>query len=294
MKGKTCLITGTASGMGRIAAKALAEKGARLILIDFDTDNGILAKDEIIRDTGNNSIEYIDCDVSSFSQLRALSDYIHINYSHLDILINNAGITESIRRESEDGFEMTMATNFLAPFLLTHLLLDLLERNKHSRIINISSDGHKMVKDFDFESMNFETGWEKVNHSMGFQAYAQSKLCLNAFSFRLSEKLKKNGVDVYAVSPGYFINTNIHRHMRGMHGLFVNLIKPFLQSAEKGALNHIMMASEKRYEGQTGFYWEHGKIKEASTYSNDPKVIEFVWKYACDATGIDNFSKQHG
>ena len=125
----------------------------------------------------------------------------------MDILINNAGITESIRRESEDGFEMTMATNFLAPFLLTHLLLDLLEKNKHSRIINISSDGHKMVKDFDFESMNFETGWEKVNHSMGFQAYAQSKLCLNAFSFRLSEKLKNKEyiVEGFEKSPQAFI-----------------------------------------------------------------------------------------
>ncbi|MDG2297326.1 MAG: SDR family NAD(P)-dependent oxidoreductase, partial [Gammaproteobacteria bacterium] len=208
MRGKTCLITGTASGMGRIAAKALAKKGANLILVDFDTENGILAKDEIIQDTGNQAVEYIDCDVSSFTNLRNLSENIYARYSHLDVLINNAGITESSRRESEDGHEMTMATNFLAPFLLSHLLLDLLKKRQHSRIINISSDGHQMAKDVNFKSMNFEQGWETVNHSMGFQAYARSKLCLNAFSFKLSEQLKGTSVDVYAVSPGYFINTN--------------------------------------------------------------------------------------
>ena len=126
MQDKTVLITGTASGMGRIAAKALADKGARLILVDFDTEEGINSKDEIIDASGNKDIEYFDCDVSSFRALRELSRQIHNHYSQLDVLINNAGITESIRRQSEDGFEMTMATNFLGPFLLTHLLLDLL------------------------------------------------------------------------------------------------------------------------------------------------------------------------
>ena len=115
MKDKICLITGTASGMGRIAAKSLAEKGTTLILVDFDTENGVAARDEIIEATGNKSIEYIDCDVSSFSELHRLSDYIHEHYSRVDVLINNAGITESMRRENEDGFEMTLATNFLGP-----------------------------------------------------------------------------------------------------------------------------------------------------------------------------------
>ena len=286
MQDKTVLITGTASGMGRIAAKALADKGARLILVDFDTEEGINSKDEIINASGNKDIEYFDCDVSSFRELRELSRQIHNHYSQLDVLINNAGITESIRRQSEDGFEMTMATNFLGPFLLTHLLLDLLMKPDNSRIINISSDGHRMAKEFDFDDINFETGWEKVNHSMGFQAYARSKLCLNLFSFILSEKLEQTNIDVFAVSPGYFINTNIHRHMRGMHGVIVNLIKPFLQSAEKGALNHIVMTSDLQYIGKSGFYWEHGKRKEASPLSYDNNLKESVWDYASKVTNI--------
>ncbi len=294
MISKTCLITGTASGMGKIAAEALAEKGAKLILVDFDTDNGLAARDEIIHNTGNHAIEYIDCDVSSFSQLHRLSGYVHEHYTHLDVLINNAGITESIRRESENGFEMTLATNFLGPFLLTHLLLDLLEQGKSSRIVNISSDGHKMIKKFEFKEMNGEKSWHGINHRVGFQAYARSKVCLNTFSFRLAEQLKKSEIDVYAVSPGYFIDTNVHRHMRGIYGLIVKIIRPFLQSAERGALNHIVMASEEQYHGQTGLYWEHGKTKDASPCSYDPDVIEFVWNYACKAAKIDNYYKEIG
>ena len=181
---------------------------------------------------------------------------------------------------------MTMATNFLGPFFLTHLLLDLIKKPDNSRIINISSDGHRMAKEFDFDDINFETGWEKVNHSIGFQAYARSKLCLNLISFKLSEKLEQSKIDVFAVSPGYFINTNIHRHMRGMHGVIVNLIKPFLQSAQKGALNHIEMTSDIKYIGKSGFYWEHGKRKEASPLSYDNNLKESVWDYASEVTNI--------
>ena len=286
MKDKICLITGTASGMGRIAAKSLAEKGTTLILVDFDTENGVAARDEIIEATGNKSIEYIDCDVSSFSELHRLSDHIHEHYSRLDVLINNAGITESMRRENEDGFEMTLATNFLGPFLLTHLLLDLLQAAAPSRIINISSDAHRMVKEFDFDDINNRKRWNKINHGTGFQAYARSKACLNAFSFRLAKNLAETAISVYAVSPGYFINTNAHRHMRGAYGLLVKIIRPFLQSADRGALNHIVMASEEKYQNQTGLYWEHGETKDASAFSYDPVFIDFVWKYACDATKI--------
>jgi hypothetical protein len=82
--------------------------------------------------------------------------------------------------------------------------------------------------------------------------------------------------------------------MRGVYGLIVKIIRPFLQSAERGALNHIVMASEEQYLGQTGLYWEHGKTKDASACSYDPDVIEFVWNYACKATKIDNYYKEIG
>ena len=144
-----------------------------------------------------------------------MTEHVKENYSHLDVLINNAGITQSVRCESVDGFEMTMATNFLGPFLITHLLLDLLKASAPSRIINVSSDGHKMVPTMDFDDIDNRTDWDGVNHNKGFQAYARSKLALACFSYDLAERLTGTGVSVYCLSPGYFIRTNVHRHMRG-------------------------------------------------------------------------------
>ena len=287
MQGKTILITGTASGMGRIAAKALAEQGAQLILVDFDVANGENGRDEIIRETGNNKVEFIACDVTSFSQVHKMADYVNERYPRLDVLINNAGITEAMRRESEDGFEMTMATNFLGPFLITHLLLDKLKASAPARIINISSDAHKMVKTLDFDDIDNREGWEKVNHGKGFQAYARSKLSLACFSYRLAEELEGAGVDVYCVSPGYFIRTNVYKHMRGIWKLGVTMLRPFFSSPFRAAKTHVYLASSPEVAGQTGTYWEHCALKESSAASYDRELQQRICDYAAVATGLE-------
>jgi len=283
---RICLITGTASGMGRIAAKALARKGDRLVLVDFDVENGEAAREEIVRDTGNSQVDFIDCDISSFSQVRRLAEYVNDEYPRLDVLINNAGVTESIRRESDDGFEITMATNFLGPFLLTHLLLDKLKGSAPSRIINISSDAHKMLPTLDFDDIDNRRGWEKVNHGKGFQAYARSKLCLLCFSYELAERLAGNEVAVHAVSPGYFIRTNVTRHMRGIWKVGVTLVRPFMQSPYRAARTYIYLAAAPEVRQQTGGYWEHCKPKQSSKASYDRELRQRVWDYAATATGL--------
>jgi NAD(P)-dependent dehydrogenase (short-subunit alcohol dehydrogenase family) len=287
MKGKTVLITGTASGMGRIAAKRLAEMGAALILVDFDVENGEAARDEIIADTGNTNLEFIDCDVTSFSQVRKMAEYVNTNYPCLDVLINNAGITESVRRESVEGFEMTMATNFIAPFLITHLLLEKLKASAPARIVNIASDAHKMAKTLDFEDIDNREGWEKVHHGKGFQAYARSKLSLCCFSYQLAEKLAGSGVDVYCVSPGYFIRTNVVRHMRGIWKLGVTLFRPFMVDPNRPAETYVYVASAPDVAGQTGKYWEYNALKESSEASHDKDLQARIWEYAERATGLE-------
>lgn len=286
MEGKTVLITGTASGMGRIAARRLAEMGAELILVDFDVANGQAARDEIIAETGNHRVEFIDCDVTSFSQVRKMAHYVNDKYPRLDVLINNAGITESIRRESVDGFEMTMATNFIGPFLITHLFLDKLKDSAPSRIINISSDAHKMVKAFDFDDIDNREGWDKVHHGKGFQAYARSKLSIACFSYRLAEKLAGTGVDVFCVSPGYFIRTNVVRHMRGLWKLGVTLFRPFMVDPRRPAETYVYLASSPEVLGQTGKYWEYNELKESSEASCDKDLQNRIWEYAEQSTGL--------
>ncbi len=284
MNSQTILITGTASGMGRIAARQLAEQGARLILVDFDISNGEQARDEIIAATGNTNIEFIACDVTSFAEVRRMTEQVKENYPRLDVLINNAGITESVRRESVDGFEMTMATNFLGPYLITHLLLDLLKASAPSRIINVSSDGHKMVPTLDFDDIDNRAGWDRVNHNKGFQAYARSKLALACFSYDLAEQLAGTGVSVYCLSPGYFIRTNVHRHMRGIWKLGVKLAWPFLQSPYRAVRTYIYLVTSPEVADETGKYWEHLKEKESSDASHDRSLRARIRAYAEEAT----------
>jgi NAD(P)-dependent dehydrogenase (short-subunit alcohol dehydrogenase family) len=280
MHGKTVLITGTASGMGRIAARQLAAKGARLILVDFDVANGEQGRDEIMAETGNTAVEFIDCDVTSYAQVRNMTDHVQNNYSRLDVLINNAGITESVGRESVEGFEMTMATNLLGPFLITRLLLDLLKASAPSRIINVCSDAHKMVKTLDLEDIDNRHGWDGVNHSKGFQAYARSKLALVCCSYELAEKLQGSDVSVYALSPGYFIRTNVYRHMRGIWKLGVKLCWPFLQSPYRAAETYLYLATSPEVAAQTGRYWEHSTPKTSSDASHDHELRRRIWAYA--------------
>jgi NAD(P)-dependent dehydrogenase (short-subunit alcohol dehydrogenase family) len=288
MQDKTCLITGTASGMGRLTAMAAAEAGMHVIGVDFDVANGQAAKEEIVAKTGNPRFDFIECDISSMAQVRALAEQVNRDYERLDILVNNAGLTESMRRESADGFEMTMATNFLGPFLLTNLLLDKLRTSTPARIINIASDAHKMAQGLDWEDIDNHKKWHKVNHGCGFQAYARSKLCLVAFSYDLAEILDGTGVSVYAVSPGYFIKTNIFKHMRGIMGLGVKLVKPFLQSVESGSKTHIWLTTTPDLDAATGKYWEHCELKESSKFTHDSELRRKIWEYAVEVTGLGN------
>ena len=285
MRTRTVMITGAASGMGRLTAQALAARGARLILVDNDVAPGVQARDQIQRQTGNAAIEFIDCDVTDFAQLRRLAQHVNDDYARLDVLINNAGITESVRRESRQGHELTMATNFLGPFLLTQLLLQKLKASAPSRIINISSDAHKMVKTLDFDDIDNRAGWHGVNHNKGFQAYARSKLALAAFSFRLAEQLRGSGVSVYTLSPGYFIRTNIHRNMRGLWKLGVRLFWPVLQSPQRAARTYIYLACDPAVANDTGYYWEHLAHKAPSAAVTDKGLQTRVWNYAAEQTG---------
>ncbi len=280
MHGKTVLITGTASGMGRIVARQLAGLGARLVLIDQDVANGESGLAEIRAASPNAEAEFFACDVTDFQAVRATVANIRSRYQQLDVLINNAGITESMRRESVMGFELTMATNFLAPVLITELLLPLLAATSHSRIINISSDAHKMIKELDFDDLDNRNGWSGVNHNKGFQAYARSKLSLAAYSFQLAAELEDSGISVYCVSPGYFIRTNIHRHMRGLWKLGVKVFWPLLQSPYKAAKTYVYLASDPVVATDSGNYWEHLKHKEPSPIARDGALQKRIVDYA--------------
>ncbi len=288
MRDKTCLITGNASGMGKIAARELAALGATLILVDREIEEGRAARDEIANLTGNDRLEFIGCDVSSFGEVRRLAERVTQHYDRLHVLINNAGLTDPEYRLSAEGHEYHMATMHLGHYLLTHLLLDRLKASAPARIIQISSDAHKAGKGLDFEDMRCEKVWKgrRYSNNGAFVAYHRAKLAMVCFTYDLARRLEGTGVTINAVSPGYFVRTNVYRHVRGIFKLGVWLLRPFMTDPERAARTYVFLATSPEVEGVTGKYWEYCVEKESSPLSHDEALQRRVWQYSREATGI--------
>jgi len=146
IKGKSCLITGANTGIGEATALKIAALDAHVIMVCRNQEKGETARKEIIRATNNQNIDLLLCDLASLNDVKRFSEEFLDNYSSLHVLINNAGVFRMKREESSDGYELTFAVNYLAHFYLTQLLLPLLKKNSPSRIVNLSSDMHKVFK----------------------------------------------------------------------------------------------------------------------------------------------------
>jgi len=288
MQKKTCLITGSASGMGKIAARELARQGATLILIDREIEEGRAARDEIAKLTGNDRLEFVGGDVSSFADVRRIAEHVNERYEHLHVLINNAGLTDPEYLLSAEGHEQHMATMHLGHFLLTHLLLDKLKASVPARIIQISSDGHKAGKGLDFDDMRCEKVWKgrRYSNNGAFVAYHRAKLAMVCHTYDMARRLEGTGVAINAVSPGYFIKTNVYRHVRGIFKLAVWLMGPFMTDPERAATTYVFLASAPEVEGVSGKYWEYCKEKASSPASHDEDLQRRVRDYSLEATGL--------
>jgi retinol dehydrogenase 12 len=293
LSGRTALITGGARGMGRVSAIELAKMGARVIIVDWEGEEGTRTRDHINRLTGRKAADFIYCDLSSLDEVRALAASVKARYPSLHILMCNAGITDPVRRLSVDGWEMHLATCHLAHFLLTHLLLDLLQRSAPARIVSISSDAHKAGPGLDFDDLNNEKIWKGSEFSNGasFAAYHRAKLCNVYFTLELAERLAGTGVTVNAVSPGYFVNTTIYRNLTGIFkwgSWFVfglgSLLR--LNTPEKGARTHIYVASSPEIEGVSGKYFAYCKEAQASPLAGDAALRKRLWAWTAQVTGV--------
>lgn len=288
MTDKVCLITGSASGMGRIAARELAGMGAELILVDREVEEGRAARDEIARRTGNERLEFVACDVASFDEVRRLAAHVDQRYPALHVLINNAGLTDPEYRLSPQGHEYHMATMHLGHVLLTQLLLDRLRAAAPSRIIQISSDAHKAGPGIDFDDLRCEKIWKgrRYSNNGAFVAYHRAKLAMVCFTYAMARRLDGTGVTINAVSPGYFVRTNVYRHVRGAFKLAVWLMRPFMTDPERAARTYLFLATSPEVEGVSGLYWEHCKQKESSPLSHDRELQRRVMEYTESVTGI--------
>ena len=293
MKGRTALITGGARGMGRVTALALADLGARVIIVDWEGEAGTRTRDEINARCGRDAAEFVYCDLSSQREVRALAEAVQQRHERLHVLINNAGITDPVRRLSVDGLEMHLATCHLAHFMLSNLLLERLVESAPARILCISSDAHKATTQLDLDDINNEAIWQgkRISNNAAFKAYSRAKLYNVCMMFELDRRLNRHPVTCNAVSPGYFINTTIHRQMTGVFKLVAKMVFGIgtmlgLNTPEKGARSHIYLASSEDVADASGGYYEHCREKQVSDLARDPGVQQRVWAISEELTGV--------
>ena len=283
IEGKTCLITGSTSGIGKEIATGLAKMKANIILVGRNKAKCQETAEEICRnasvDTTENQVSYLLADMSSQESIHQLAKKFLDSYQSLDILINNAGVFLSRRLTTVDGIEYTFAVNHLAPFLLTNLLFERMKASSPSRIITTSSVAHRGAH-INFDNLQFERG--KYN---GVQAYRQSKLANILFSKELARRSSGTGVTSNCFHPGG-VRTNLIQSSPWHYRLIWLIITPFLISPRKGADTALYLASSSMVENVSGEYFVNRKSVDPSGLADDPQLAAKLWMISEELTGI--------
>lgn len=282
MQDKVVLITGANSGIGKETTRTLAHQGASLVMACRNQAKADPVRQAIQEGSGNAQIEVMSLDLASLASIREFAGQFSEEYRQLHVLINNAGTFSMSRQETLDGFELTMGVNYLGTFLLTRLLLPVLQDTPQSRIVNVSSDVHSQGE-IDLDDLQLE----RKRYS-GMKAYANSKLANLCFARNLAVQLLDAGVTVNALHPGH-VATNIWRLWpddRWYQTLLLKIMHRFAISAEEGAQTSIYLASSEEVRGVTGQYFDKKQPKAMSAKCDDLKLRQDLWKLSEELVGL--------
>src|SRR5918998_3575894 len=279
---KICLITGATSGIGKATAMGLANMGASVVMVGRDQGKGEAVMAEIKEKSANASVDLMLADLSSQEEIRRLAHEFKEAHPRLDVLINDAGLFRSERITTADGMEMTFAVNYLAYFLLTNLLLDVLKASSPSRIVNVSSGDHSNGT-IDFDDLQGEKGYK------GAKAYSQSKLANVLFTYELARKLEGSGVTANCLHPGV-VGTNLGSGVSGVFGFMVRALRPLMKSPEKGAETSIYLASSPEVEGLSGRYFVKKAEARSSDATYDERLAERLWDVSAELTNLPAYN----
>ena len=279
MQDRICLVTGATSGLGFVTARELAAKGAHVVVLGRDLEGAAQAADRIRSATTAGSVEALAADLSSQAEVRRAARRFRERHGRLSVLVNNAGAYFPHKRTSADGIEMTFAVNHLAPFLLTNLLLDLLEKESSSRVVNVSSAAH-MRAHLDPDRP------EGAGRYHGFGAYARSKLANLLFTYELARRLEGTHVTANALHPG-LVATHITRREGGTSAfVFQKLSRLFGRSAEEGAKTAVYLAASEEVRGVSGLYFADCRPVRSSEESYDRFAAARLWEISEAMTGL--------
>jgi NAD(P)-dependent dehydrogenase (short-subunit alcohol dehydrogenase family) len=291
LSGKVIIVTGANSGIGFEAAKEFARKGAQTILACRSLDKAEIALEQIKAEIPDAPAEVKELDLADLASVRRFADEFQAEYDRLDVLANNAGIMMNPYSKTQDGFESQFGTNHLGHFALTGLLVDLLLDTPGSRVVNVSSNGHRFGS-IDFDNLMYDNG----DGYSPTRAYGRSKLANLLFTYELQRRYEATGADAIAVAahPGGS-STNLGRHLedRWYYGLYRRLEPVIAQSAAMGALPTLRAATDPsitggQYFGPGGFMEQRGYpiIVTSSDASHDEDVARQLWQVSEELTGV--------
>ncbi|AWT51917.1 SDR family NAD(P)-dependent oxidoreductase [Mycolicibacterium smegmatis] len=287
--GRVAIVTGSNTGLGYETARALAAKGAHVVIAVRNLDKGRDAVDRIMASTPKADLKLQKLDVGSLDSVRTAADELKGAYPHIDLLINNAGVMYPPKQTTVDGFELQFGTNHLGPFALTGLLIDHLLPVEGSRVVAVASVAHRIRAKIHFEDLQWERRYNRV------EAYGQSKLANLLFAYELQRRLAAAGKPTISVAahPG-LSNTELMRHIPGT-GLpgYHQIASLFSNSPLMGALATLRAATDPgvkggQYYGPDGFreVRGHPKLVKSSSQSRDPELQRRLWAVSEELTGV--------
>ncbi len=275
------IVTGANSGIGLATARALARRGDRVILACRSAERGEAARQDLLADTGNESIRVMSVDLASPTSVRAFAGDVLREYDRLDVLVNNAGIFSPTRQLTDDGLERTLATNHLGPLLLSLLLLPRLLAAPQGRIIHVSSAAAWQGK-LDLEDLQMTGRWGR----RGFDAYARSKLAQVFCSRELAEQLEGTAVTVNALHPGH-VATNIYPHQGCLWRLVGRVLERFARPAEEAGASCARLAYAEELVGVSGEFFQDGEPVDLPAVARDTELQTGIWQRSLALVGYD-------
>jgi len=278
MSGKVCMVTGATSGIGKVTARELLRMGATVVMVGRSQERCDITAEQFRKETGSEMVDYLVADLSSQAEVRRLANDYLGRYDRLDVLVNNAGGFFMKRQESVDGIEMTLALNHLNYFLLTDLLLEIIQASAPARIINVSSNGHHGAN-IDFDDLQGERSYS------GWRAYAQSKLANVLHAYELARRLDAAQVMVNALHPG-FVSTRLARNNGLVFQLVMPLMRIIARSPDEGARSSVYLATSPAVEGITGKYFVDDQAVPSSAASYDEDTARKLWQVSMEMTGL--------
>jgi NAD(P)-dependent dehydrogenase (short-subunit alcohol dehydrogenase family) len=280
MTGKIVVITGGNSGIGRETARALAQAGATVVITARDRAKGESTLSELRAQDPSGQVELVVFDLGDLAAVRSGAAEILGMCDRIDVLVNNAGIVLSERRESADGFEATFAINHLGPFLLTQLLLERLKESAPARIVNVASTAHKGAPHgLDFDDL------QSTKHYRGMQTYSRSKLANIYFTTELARRLQDTGVTANCLHPGT-VATGYGRDgdTSGLLAFGLRISAPFFLTPKQGARTSIYLASSPEVEGVSGKFFIKCKPRLPSKAAQDDAAARRLWQISEEVT----------